>query len=362
LLENVSIEYLNCNSGAFADGDEVIVEFEDQDFNNPKVIGFAENPQGCGSDFIQIGGQLNTKNAYIYYNDTEAWSTARSLPATRNWVMTSCAPVLLKIYIMGGQNFIGGDYDGLDECAEFDTELETSAGIADMLSGKMLIGAFAISLNVYVCGGLRKWVAGYGPIKDFEKYDTLLDSWQSKSDLSVGRWSPCAASVLGKGYLFYGRDELHGSATPSFENSMKRYDPGPSSWSDETDSDYGRCYAFAMVLAEKIYAVVGVASSSQTPSDTEVFDAGYGGIYKTFGCSKYDPVAKSWSVINHYPYDGNGNIWGKSGAGSKGRGYQIGNKAVTGYFASLNPETDTWAELDPNPNDLENNWIGAASI
>lgn len=46
-LSNVPIEYMECNSSAFDDGDEVLVKFEGQDWNNPKVIGFKENPKPC---------------------------------------------------------------------------------------------------------------------------------------------------------------------------------------------------------------------------------------------------------------------------------------------------------------------------
>ena len=47
-LEAVPIEYMSCNAAAFADGDEVLVEFTGQDFSTPKVIGFKNNPSGCG--------------------------------------------------------------------------------------------------------------------------------------------------------------------------------------------------------------------------------------------------------------------------------------------------------------------------
>lgn len=47
-LESVSIEYMSCNSAAFADGDRVVVEFEGQDWSSPKVVGFESEPAQCG--------------------------------------------------------------------------------------------------------------------------------------------------------------------------------------------------------------------------------------------------------------------------------------------------------------------------
>lgn len=46
-LYNVPIEYMTCNGAAFSEGDGVIIEFEDRDWNKPKVIGFDAEPKPC---------------------------------------------------------------------------------------------------------------------------------------------------------------------------------------------------------------------------------------------------------------------------------------------------------------------------
>lgn len=46
-LSNVEIDYMNCNGGAFEDGDTVVIKFTDQDFTKPKIIGFTSNPKAC---------------------------------------------------------------------------------------------------------------------------------------------------------------------------------------------------------------------------------------------------------------------------------------------------------------------------
>lgn len=55
ILTDVPIEYMDCNSDAFADGDEVIVEFTGQDWEQPKIIGFEESPRVCKSVYIFPG-------------------------------------------------------------------------------------------------------------------------------------------------------------------------------------------------------------------------------------------------------------------------------------------------------------------
>jgi len=53
-LEDVPIEYMTCDGGAFESGDEVLVQFIGQDFANPKVIGFKEYPKECLFDYFII--------------------------------------------------------------------------------------------------------------------------------------------------------------------------------------------------------------------------------------------------------------------------------------------------------------------
>jgi uncharacterized small protein (DUF1192 family) len=51
-LTDVPIEYMTCNAAAFVVGDEVVVQFENQDWSRPKVIGFRSNPRPCGPERI----------------------------------------------------------------------------------------------------------------------------------------------------------------------------------------------------------------------------------------------------------------------------------------------------------------------
>src|SRR5574343_514822 len=46
-LKNVPIVYMTCNSAAFEVGDRVIVEFQANDWAQPRVIGFVDYPKAC---------------------------------------------------------------------------------------------------------------------------------------------------------------------------------------------------------------------------------------------------------------------------------------------------------------------------
>jgi hypothetical protein len=62
-LSSVAIEYMSCNGEAFSKGDHVLVKFEGQNWSNPKVIGFKDNPQPCSTTFY-IRLTIDSKTLY----------------------------------------------------------------------------------------------------------------------------------------------------------------------------------------------------------------------------------------------------------------------------------------------------------
>ena len=47
VINNVPVEYLKCNAAVFSIDDEVVVEFKDREIDQPRVIGFKDNPRSC---------------------------------------------------------------------------------------------------------------------------------------------------------------------------------------------------------------------------------------------------------------------------------------------------------------------------
>lgn len=68
-LANVPIEYMSgINGSAFAVGDRVVVEFTNQDWTRPKVIGFENNPRASLSGFLVfdvISDDYNSETLYL---------------------------------------------------------------------------------------------------------------------------------------------------------------------------------------------------------------------------------------------------------------------------------------------------------
>jgi len=62
-LADVPVQYLECNAQAFEDGDRVVVQFEGQSWDSPKVIGFEKEPRTCGEFLWVVGSDLPTGGA-----------------------------------------------------------------------------------------------------------------------------------------------------------------------------------------------------------------------------------------------------------------------------------------------------------
>lgn len=52
-LEDVTFNYLRCNHAAFTVGDDVLIKFINQDWSQPEIIGFKQNPKQCGYGFLR---------------------------------------------------------------------------------------------------------------------------------------------------------------------------------------------------------------------------------------------------------------------------------------------------------------------
>lgn len=113
LLLNVPIDYLDCNGAAFEDGDQVVVKFEGQNWNNPKVIGFVSNPKSCGGDFTCNGAvrfddgyyfrgwSTNDNNQVIYY-DPDTFGQLADYTATYTYASGS-GPEVINLNCSGVQ-------------------------------------------------------------------------------------------------------------------------------------------------------------------------------------------------------------------------------------------------------------------
>lgn len=69
-LSEVPIDYMTCDAAAFEDDDRVVVQFDGQNWDEPKVIGFVDHPRPC--DPAQITFRLDAGAPAVV--DTYSWA------------------------------------------------------------------------------------------------------------------------------------------------------------------------------------------------------------------------------------------------------------------------------------------------
>ena len=78
VLTSVPIEYMECNSIAFENDDRVVVEFENQSWDSPKVIGFETEPRICATADVYVVVVFNTTQAWTYQTRYWVWNLPRN--------------------------------------------------------------------------------------------------------------------------------------------------------------------------------------------------------------------------------------------------------------------------------------------
>ena len=74
-LTGVPIEYMSCDSVPFEVGDRVLVEFQNRDWEQPRVIGFEKEPKSCLPRYIEVPVSSSSVDAYNPMNTWEATQT-----------------------------------------------------------------------------------------------------------------------------------------------------------------------------------------------------------------------------------------------------------------------------------------------
>lgn len=313
-LENVPIEYMECNSAAFADGDQVVVEFSDLSLNNPKVIGFYTNPKPCEQYIFCAVGSYNS---YTYGNlryDVlgNSWigRAEPQMPYSYGyWQYATALKYGQYGFVMGGYTAFFNGYNFTNEVlniCKYYNALGNAWGNAQSFSGnkRTLSGGFAISTKGYLVGGtyFPEIGPGSGPDDVFDKVDEInfsTLSWTVKNNYfdALGGCEGFAAAN-GKGYIIGGKvnDWLE------FLNvikSIREYNQAGDAWVAKTGMSGSRQKHAIFEVGGFGYVTGGWLKTSHFGSD-DTPAVWYGdNVYITRNCQKYDHNADSWSTKQH---------------------------------------------------------------
>jgi len=183
-LSGVSIEYMDCNGSAFADGDEVIVKFEDNDWSKPKVIGFKSDPKSCYWESWGDGICGNHQWEVWYAGDPYHYEMCPSLPFTSDMWTWHGVSGSYSINIIDG--VWTATYNGsADAYRSFD--IDTSYWHSDnpdddpITPTKMIIkwnnsgsGSRKIEIELSGSGGHAHLVGAFNPVYPLSGGDTFV--------------------------------------------------------------------------------------------------------------------------------------------------------------------------------------------
>lgn len=133
-LFNVPIEYMNCNSGAFLVGDDVVVQFQGQNWSSPKVIGFLREPRSCAPKELAFAIEALPESSRhvvpaptyeaMYHGQLDEDSIFNVPGLNRYSSESFIIPWNAGIYLPNDSPVKGGSYDQNDAVLRFDLALQ----------------------------------------------------------------------------------------------------------------------------------------------------------------------------------------------------------------------------------------------
>ena len=288
MLETVLIEYMNCNAAAFADGDAVVVEFTGQDFSQPKVIGFKENPAACISGIMVFPGAFTylADEMWGYIFDVSSGSYAvTSQYSTQATIMAACGSADNGVSV----HYVGGTMLTIWYKLNRKYLINTDSWLtkAEMPTSRAYLSCFAMTDALYfLCG-----YAGNNILNENELYIPSTDSWAAKADHSGIRALQGEVVLSGKGYIWGGTSAQGNWFSTHSTNTM--YDPVSDSWGGKANLPKAMVWmgAFEDFATQKGY-FAGAATIGQWGSGRILDDDG---LYLTERAYEYDPVENVWT-------------------------------------------------------------------
>lgn len=360
VLEDVPIEYMDCNSLAFSPDDIVIIKFEDQDFDQPKVIGFKENPQTCRIPKIyQSLGQLldiNQTRHIEYDTETDSWSIKADPPwmYTGQWWSATGISHGTVCYLFGGEDFQNGNWYTLNLGRKYFaaygswTTLDSFSGTKRGRSGGFVIGinAYVISGNNYPSGDqldLNSTIF----YSDVDSIDLSTRVWTTKNNFNQISDCDGVSCSDGFGYIAGGATVEMQDGLPNLHSTTYRYDPGTDSFAVRASFGGARFNHAAFAANDQLHIACGLLASKVYGSDLYGQWAG-DDMWQTRNCQGYDRDANSWSNKTSSPVYEQRHYGSKTGIGSNGFMSSPGGVGQNTYTMFFNWATNSWSYSNPS--------------
>jgi RNA polymerase sigma factor (sigma-70 family) len=198
----------------------------------------------------------------------DKWTERADMPTARQGLSTSV--VNGKIYAIGGWNSNQGG--PLSTVEEYDPERDTWTRKSDMPIARVFLSTSVVNGKIYAIGGSNRRMGtnDYEGIPVVEEYDPVTDTWESKADMPMARWSLSVSTVGDRIFAIGGMDR-----TVPFA-AVEEYDPVADTWRKRDDMPTAKGLHSASVVNGKIYVIGGSESWANMFLQTvEEYDPGF---------------------------------------------------------------------------------------
>ena len=184
------------------------------------------------------------------------------------------------------------------------------AAAAEMSVARRFLTSAVIGTNIYAIGGYTGSATSTN-----EMYDTITNTWTTKSGLSNSIYGGAAVSCNGSIYHLGGY---------SYTTYNYMYNPTTNTWTSKTSLPYAKQYSAAVEVDGKVYISQG---------------------NNTYNMA-YDPSTNAWTQLTRNSTTGGNYV---SSAYYNGKIYVMGGASYPTYAYSYDVANDTWATITSIP-------------
>lgn len=257
------------------------------------------------------------------------------------------------------------------------------SSLPDSTEGRNHAISFGLNGYGYILTGNA---GGSNQLEDMLRYDPSLDVWEPMEDFAGGKRGYAYGVTNGeKAYVGFGRYHDSESGNTFWHKDLWEFDPETETWKELAECPCeARIHPALVATSTKVFVGLGggqmsgdmndwweydIATDSWTQKpdfpSTERHHPYYFGtndqVYVGFGHHSseifddfyhYDPITEIWTSTAQFPAEGrvagtqfdyNGKGYVLSGQGENHANFEVGE------FWEYDPETDSWADLDPHP-------------
>jgi predicted transglutaminase-like cysteine proteinase len=326
-LIGVPIEYMTCHSLVFADDDQVVLKFVDQDWANPKVIGFQTDPESCDPCLWAIFGESwpNPSGATEFNIATKTGLT--SLIEAPSWQAGASWRHAAGFILSGAIYTCGGEFVEISEWPTPDFSIDLTAkkfspikgqgegvmsNISDMIApARARAIGFSLDSKGYIVTGTTDRIEAVTDqmfaTKANHKFDPDTGSWTTKQNINIGRLEASSFADDQYGYVWAGYKNwiYHGEGGPRWDyskpedalESAERYDPVANSWAYRNNSPQAVFAQTSNELYGKGIGCFGYAENFNEYPDPYASTIGW----PRQDAQVYNPATNSWITTGDAP-------------------------------------------------------------